>query len=81
MLAADADLSTATTWVRVPDGQDRGPAMLKFLNGLRSWQLFVLAAVLFAVDVLVPDPIPFLDEALLGLLTYALARWKKVPPA
>ena len=54
--------------------------MLEFLNTLRSWQLFVLAAVLFVVDVLIPDPIPFLDEALLGLLTYALARWKKPPP-
>ena len=54
--------------------------MLKFLASLRSWQLFVLAAVLFAVDLVIPDPIPFLDETLLAVLTYTLARWKK-PPA
>ena len=54
--------------------------MLEFLNGRRSWQFFLLTAALFAIDVLVPDPIPFLDEALLGLMTYALARWKKAPP-
>ena len=51
--------------------------MLRFLNGLRSWQLFVLTAALFVLDLVIPDPIPFLDEALLAVLTYALARWKK----
>ena len=51
--------------------------MLTFLEGLRSWQLFVLAAALLIIDLLVPDPIPFLDETLLAVLTYTLARWKK----
>lgn len=54
--------------------------MITFLDGLRSWQLFVLAAALLVVDLLVPDPIPFLDETLLAVLTYTLSRWKK-PPA
>lgn len=54
--------------------------MIAFLDGLRSWQLFVLAAALLVVDLLVPDPIPFLDETLLAVLTYTLSRWKK-PPA
>ena len=54
--------------------------MLEFLDSLRSRQLFVLAAALLAIDLLVPDPIPFLDEALLAVLTYTLSRWKK-PPA
>jgi len=51
--------------------------MLTFLHGLRSWQLFVLAAALLAIDLLIPDPIPFLDETLLAVLTYLLSRWKK----
>ena len=51
--------------------------MITFLDGLRSWQLFVLAAALLVIDLLVPDPIPFLDETLLAVLTYTLARWKK----
>ena len=51
--------------------------MITFLDGLRSWQLFVLAASLLVIDLLVPDPIPFLDETLLAVLTYTLARWKK----
>lgn len=51
--------------------------MITFLDGLRSWQLFVLAAALLVIDLLVPDPIPFLDETLLAVITYALSRWKK----
>ena len=54
--------------------------MFRFLSGLRSWQLFALAATLLIVDVFVPDPIPFIDEALLALLTVMLGRWKKPVP-
>ena len=50
----------------------------RFLNSLRSWQLFVLAALLLLIDLVVPDPLPFVDEALLAALTYLLARWRKV---
>ena len=48
--------------------------LLPALSRLRSWQLVALAAVLFLVDLLVPDPLPFVDEALLGLLTFWLSR-------
>jgi hypothetical protein len=48
--------------------------LLPALSRLRSWQLVALAAVLFLVDLLVPDPLPFVDEALLGLLTFWLWR-------
>lgn len=51
--------------------------MLGWLARLRSWQLFVLAAVLFVADVLVPDPLPFIDEIMLGLATLLMARWKR----
>ena len=53
--------------------------MWKFLSRLRSWQLFVLSVILFVVDLLVPDPIPFVDEILLGILALLLGRWKRPP--
>ena len=50
---------------------------LKFLKGLQSWPLFVLVASLFGIDLAIRDPIPLLDELLLGALTYLLGRQKK----
>lgn len=38
--------------------------------------MFKLAAALFLIDVVMPDPIPFLDELLFGLATLLLANWK-----
>ncbi len=51
--------------------------VIGWLSRLRSWQLFVLAGVLFVADLLVLDPIPFIDEIMLGLATLILARWKR----
>ena len=53
--------------------------MRRFLESLRSWQLFLLAALLLLVDLVVPDPVPFIDETLLAVATYLLARWRKPP--
>jgi hypothetical protein len=44
------------------------------LSRLRSSQLVAVAAVVFLIDLLVPDPLPFVDETLLGLLTFWLSR-------
>ena len=44
---------------------------------LRFPTLFAITAVLFTVSMLLPDPIPFLDEILFGLGTLLLASWKK----
>jgi hypothetical protein len=49
----------------------------RFAGELRFPQLFWLTAILFAVDMLVPDLIPFVDEILLGLATLLLGNWKK----
>ena len=49
----------------------------RFARDLRFPQLFWLTAILFVVDVLVPDLIPFADEILLGLATLLLGSWKK----
>ena len=52
-------------------------AVLAFAGRLRFPVLFLLTAGLFALDVVVPDAVPFADEILLGLATLVLARWKK----
>ena len=44
---------------------------------MRSWQLFLMAAALFVADLLIPDPIPFVDEVMLALTTLLLARWRR----
>jgi len=49
----------------------------RFAGGLRFPQLFWLTAILFVVDMLVPDLVPFADEILLGLATLLLGSWKK----
>ncbi len=62
------------------------PLTYGFLNWARKLRyptLFKLAAGLFLVDLLLPDPLPFVDELLFGLTTLLLANWKKrkdVPP-
>lgn len=50
---------------------------LRWIGKLGYPRLFVLTAILFVVNVLVPDPIPFVDELLLGLGTLLLANWKR----
>lgn len=51
--------------------------LLRFFGRLSYPRLFLLTAVLFVLDVLIPDFIPFVDEILLGLGTLLLANWKK----
>ncbi len=51
--------------------------LLRFAAGLRFPRLVLLAAVLFVLDLLIPDAIPFADEILLGLLALILASIKK----
>ncbi len=51
--------------------------LLRFLGRLSYPRLFVLTGVLFALNVIIPDVIPFVDEILLGLGTLLLANWKK----
>lgn len=51
--------------------------LLSWARKLRFPTLFKLTAVLFVISIVVPDPIPALDEILLGLVTLLLASWKK----
>lgn len=51
--------------------------ILMFLSRLSFPRLFVLAASLWAVDMVVPDIIPFIDELMLGIVTLLLASFRK----
>ncbi len=54
--------------------------LLRWVGKLSYPKLFMLTAILFVGDVLIPDFIPFVDEILLGLGTLLLANWKRVKP-
>lgn len=50
--------------------------LLAWLGRLSYPRLFVVAGLLFVVNLFIPDPIPFFDELLLGLGTLLLANFK-----
>lgn len=50
--------------------------VMRWMSRLSYPRLFLLAAVLFVATLLFPDPIPFVDEILLGIGTVVLANWK-----
>lgn len=58
-----------------------GPASLvqRLASRLRFPQLFLLVALLFLLDLFVPDPFPFFDEVLFGLLTVLLGSLRRPP--
>ena len=61
----------------------KSEAIQKATSGLAYPKLFVLLALVFVADILVPDAIPFADEILLGLATAILGLWrrkKRSPP-
>jgi len=59
--------------------------VLEWARRLRYPTLFKLTAGLFALTLFIPDPVPFVDEILLGMGTLLLANWKNrgavAPPA
>ena len=61
------------------DSSTNGPLGLfwRFVSRLRFPWLFGLFALLFGIDLAVPDIFPFVDEILLGLCTLVLGAWRK----
>lgn len=51
--------------------------MLRFAESLRFPQLTALLAIVFVIDLITPDPLPFVDEILLGLLSLLFASLKR----
>lgn len=47
-----------------------------FLETLKSSYLVMLVTAVFALDLFIPDLIPFVDEIVLFVMTVLLARWK-----
>lgn len=58
-----------------------GPIM-GFASRLRFPTLFFITLGLWAINMVIPDPLPLIDEIVMGLLTLMLATWKnrKAPP-
>jgi hypothetical protein len=54
--------------------------LLSWAGKLRFPVLFKLTAALFLITLVLPDPIPFVDEILFGFSTLLLASWKKRKP-
>lgn len=54
--------------------------LLGWLGRLSYPRLFLVTATLFGLTLVIPDPIPVVDELLLGLGTLLLARWKRRGP-
>lgn len=48
----------------------------RLIPGIRHPWLFVILAGLFALDLVFPDPIPLVDEAILAVLTVLAASWR-----
>ena len=51
--------------------------LMRYASRMRFPTLFFVIAILFVIDLLVPDLIPFADEALLGLFTLLVGSLKK----
>ena len=48
----------------------------RLIPGIRYPWLVAILAGLFAIDLVVPDPVPFLDEVVLAVLTFLVASWR-----
>lgn len=58
--------------------------LLGLLSRLRFPWLFAATAVLFIASLLIPDPVPFVDELLLALVTLLFGAWRRrkdLPPS
>ena len=47
----------------------------RLLPGMRYPYLFLILAALFLVDLVLPDPIPLIDEIMLAVLTFIAATF------
>lgn len=50
--------------------------VIAWLGRLRHPTLFAIAATLFAVDLAIPDFVPFIDELMFALVTLLFGSWK-----
>ena len=48
----------------------------RLIPGIRYPWLFAMLAGLLVIDLVVPDPVPLLDEIALAVLTFLAASWR-----
>ena len=53
----------------------------RYASRLATGPLLVVMVALFVISLVVPDPLPFVDEILLGIAALMLARRKREPVA
>jgi hypothetical protein len=51
--------------------------LLGWARRLRFPRLLALTGTLFALTLVIPDPLPLVDELLFGLSTLVFANWKR----
>jgi hypothetical protein len=51
--------------------------LMQYASRLRFPKLLVLSGLIFILDLIIPDAIPFIDEILIGLFTLLLASLRK----
>jgi hypothetical protein len=59
-----------------PTGSPMTPLLGRLLPRLRFPQLFAILAGLLVLDLLLPDPIPLVDELTLAVLTFLIGSWR-----
>jgi hypothetical protein len=50
--------------------------LLRYFSRLKFPWLFAVTALVFGLDLIIPDVIPFVDELLLGMMTLLLGTWR-----
>lgn len=53
--------------------------VLRWASGLRFPVMFLVTAVLFVLNLFIPDVIPLADELIMGLIALLLANLRKKP--
>ncbi len=48
----------------------------RFVGQMKSSTLLMVVGSLFLLDLVVLDPLPYIDEVILGILTLLIARWQ-----
>ncbi|MBN2369946.1 MAG: hypothetical protein JXO72_05615 [Vicinamibacteria bacterium] len=60
--------------------ETRGPfraLVERVIPRLKHPHLFLILLALFLIDMFFPDPLPFVDELVLALLTFLAGSWRK----
>ena len=57
--------------------KEREGLIRRFASRLSFPKLFFVLAILFILDFFIADPLPFVDEAVLGILAVMVGMWRE----